>query len=67
MKKILFLGIIGLMALSLSAQEFVDLGLSSGTKWKDKNESDLFNYNAALVEFGGSLPTYAQFEELKES
>lgn len=67
MKKILFLSTLCFMALSVFAQEFVDLGLPSGTKWKLKNESDLSNYNAALVEFGNSFPTYAQFEELKEN
>lgn len=42
------------MVLGVFAQELVDLGLPIGTKWKDKNESDLFNYNMALVEFGGN-------------
>ena len=55
------------MALAVNAQEFVDLGLPSGTQWKDKNESDLFIYNAALGEFANSLPTYDQFMELKEN
>ncbi len=66
MKKLFFLGTLCFMALSVCAQEFVDLGLPSGTKWKSVNESDLSNYNAALVEFNDNLPTYAQFEELKE-
>lgn len=67
MKKLFSFSIVCLMALSLNAQEFVDLGLPSGTKWKDKNESDVFYYGAALAEFGNSLPTYAQFEELKDN
>ena len=67
MKKIYFVGILCLMVLTIDAQEFVDLGLPSGTKWKDMNEIELYNFNAALVEFSGSLPTFEQFEELKDS
>lgn len=67
MKKIFCFSIICLIALSLNAQEFVDLGLPSGTKWKDRNEVDLYYYGAAMAEFGNSLPTYTQFEELKDS
>ncbi|MBQ3750896.1 MAG: hypothetical protein II865_06325 [Bacteroidales bacterium] len=67
MKKIFFFSMICLMALAVNAQEFVDLGLPSGTKWKDKNEKELFNYNAAFGEFANSLPTYAQFMELKDN
>ena len=67
MKKIYFVGILCLMVLTIDAQEFVDLGLPSGTKWKDMNEIELYNYNSALVEFSGSLPTFEQFEELKDS
>lgn len=66
MKRFFILSIICMTAFALSAQEFVDLGLPSGTKWKEKNESDLFNFTAARSEFGKSLPTYAQFEELKD-
>ncbi len=67
MKKILLFSMTCLMALALSAQEYVDLGLPSGTKWKDKNESDLYNYNDALTEFGANLPSFSQFEELKDN
>ncbi len=67
MKKFFFFSFFCLMALALNAQEFVDLGLPSGTKWKDNNESDLYNYNAAFSEFGNNLPTFAQFEELKDN
>lgn len=52
--------------------EYVDLGLTSGTKWKAMNEVndadaeyDFFTYDQAMVRFGTSLPTKEQCEELK--
>ena len=66
MKKFFFLSIVCLFAWSMNAQEYVDLGLPSGTKWKDQNETELYTFTAAHAEFGNSLPTYQQFEELKE-
>lgn len=45
---------------------YVDLGLPSGTKWKDKNQgSGFYSYDEAVRAFGNSLPTKEQFEELK--
>lgn len=75
MKKVLF-SMMCLMALSMStisAQDFkksipdgyVDLGLPSGTLWKDKNEEGFFSYEQALGKFGSRLPTLEQFEELR--
>ena len=49
----------------LLAQRYVDLGLPSGTLWKDKNESGFYDYDAAVRTFGGKLPTKGQLEELK--
>ena len=49
----------------LLAQGYVDLGLPSGTLWKDKNESGFYDYDAAVRTFGGKLPTKGQLEELK--
>lgn len=50
---------------------YVDLGLSSGTKWKATNEVnetdaeyDFFTYDEAMNRFGNSLPTMGQYEEL---
>lgn len=43
---------------------YVDLGLPSGTLWKDKNESGFYDYDAALRSFGNKLPTKVQYEEL---
>lgn len=51
-------------------QEFVDLGLPSGTLWKDKNElnsqdsNGLYNFEEAFDAFGKNMPTNDQFEEL---
>ena len=50
---------------ALKAQGLVDLGLPSGTLWKDKNESGFYDYDAAVRYFGNKLPTKEQFEELK--
>lgn len=53
-------------AAELKAQGFVDLGLPSGTLWKDKNEDGgFYTYEQALSKFGSNLPSREQFEELK--
>jgi hypothetical protein len=44
---------------------YVDLGLSSGTCWKETNESGFYNYDNAVSKFGNKLPTKEQLEELK--
>lgn len=47
---------------------FVDLGLPSGTLWKDNNEEGgLYTYDQAVSKFGSALPTKEQLEELKNS
>ena len=50
-------------------QGYVDLGLQSGTLWKDQNESgqDYYTYSEALAQFGDKLPTKEQLEELRNS
>lgn len=50
-------------------QGYVDLGLPSGTLWKDQNESGGFynTYDQAIAKFGEDLPTKEQLEELKNS
>lgn len=53
-------------AAELKAQGLVDLGLPSGTLWKDKNEDGgFYTYEQALSKFGSNLPSREQFEELK--
>lgn len=51
--------------------EYVDLGLTSGTKWKAMNEvneavaaGDFFTYDEAMDRFGYGLPSKEQYEEL---
>ena len=50
------------------AQGYVDLGLPSGTLWKNANEGGdfaLYTYDEAVSRFGNKLPTEDQFRELK--
>lgn len=52
----------------LLAQGYVDLGLPSGTLWKNANEGGnyaRYTYNEAVSRFGDKLPTKQQLEELK--
>lgn len=54
---------------SEASGKYVDLGLPSGTKWKDVNEStgefNLYSYDQAIQNFGDKIPTKEQFEELQ--
>lgn len=43
---------------------YVDLGLPSGTLWKDVNENYKWTYSDAIDRFGNQLPTKEQYEEL---
>lgn len=53
---------------SSSIQKYVDLGLPSGTLWKDiEEEIGLCSYDQAIKKFGNKLPTKEQLEELKNS
>lgn len=48
--------------------KYVDLGLPSGTCWRNSNESGdnaRYTYNEAVSRFGNKLPTKQQLEELK--
>ncbi|MDD6581059.1 MAG: hypothetical protein PUF10_00080 [Bacteroidales bacterium] len=52
----------------IKAQGYVDLGLPSGTMWKNKNEEGGFYTDSeAVSKFGNKLPTKVQFEELVKS
>jgi hypothetical protein len=44
--------------------EYVDLGLPSGTRWKEVNEDGYYDYDKAVSKFGNKLPTKQQLEEL---
>ena len=48
---------------TLAKSDYVDLGLPSGTKWRDHNESSQHQYNFYFN--GGKVPTKVQWEELK--
>lgn len=53
---------------SQQQKDYVDLGLPSGTLWKDQNESGgFYTYDQAMAKFGNSLPTKEQLEELKDA
>ena len=68
MKKIIFFSSLCLMAFALNAQEYVDLGLPSGTLWKSINEIGFFsNYSSAFLDYGNNLPTKEQFKELADN
>lgn len=43
---------------------FVDLGLPSGTLWKDENEKGFREYDFAVKKYGEYLPTKEQWQEL---
>lgn len=64
--KLFFFSLMCLMALNLSAQQYVDLGLPSGTKWKSSNETGgFYTYEAAVGKFSGHLPNDDQWLELR--
>lgn len=55
-------------AIEAEKLRYIDLGLSSGTKWRNSNEGGdnaHYTYNEAVSKFGNKLPTEEQLEELK--
>lgn len=50
---------------SRSRGGYVDLGLPSGTLWKQQNESGYYTYDEAVTIFGNQLPEMHHFVELK--
>lgn len=44
---------------------YTDLGLPSGTIWKNFNATGFYTYDEAMSQFGNRLPTKEQWEELK--
>jgi len=51
----------------LKAQGYVDLGLPSGTMWKDNNENGLYNWESAANRYGSRIPTKEQWKELYQN
>lgn len=43
---------------------YVDLGLPSGTLWKDQNENGYYTFNDAVFQYGNRLPTKENIDEL---
>ena len=64
MKKLFSLCLMCLLAVSAMAQDYVDLGLPSGTLWKRQNESGFYTYEEAINRFGNKLPEEHHFVEL---
>ena len=64
MKKVFSLCLICILAMSAMAQDYVDLGLPSGTLWKRQNESGLYTYEQAINRFGSKLPERHHYVEL---
>lgn len=46
-------------------QGYTDLGLPSGTLWKNYNSTGYYTFNEAVNQFGKRLPTKKQWEELR--
>ncbi|MCR5423314.1 MAG: hypothetical protein K6E93_00950 [Bacteroidales bacterium] len=79
MKKVFSILMVALMGLALCTMvsctnEWVDLGLPSGTMWKNVNEVNaadtvynFYTYDEAVAAFGDVLPTKEQLEELKDN
>ena len=66
MKRIIILCFVGLMTITVNAQGYVDLGLSSGTRWKKTNESGYYTIKEVHNRFGTNLPSQYQWQELKK-
>ena len=54
-------------AVNDSDTEYVDMGLSSGTKWKSADEKGFFTYQQAVEKYKNNLPTKQQFDELMKN
>lgn len=48
----------------IKQSDYVDLGLPSGTLWKNKNEPELYDWWKAKNTFDQNIPTGAQMDEL---
>lgn len=57
---------VGLEYFNLCEGFYIDLGLPSGTLWKDANEEGYYTYINAVETFGKQLPTKEQWVELKD-
>jgi len=49
----------------VAGEQYVDLGLPSGTMWKSENEEGLLDYKTAWKKYKRRMPSIKQWEELK--
>ena len=69
MKKLLllvFIVISGDLIAQNIMNNYVDLGLPSGTLWGRVNEENLYTYDQAIKMFGQNIPSKAQWDELMD-
>jgi len=72
MKRVIYLLLLLINASFMGAQinlppakGYVDLGLPSGTKWKETNEEGFYTFEKALNKYGSDLPSADQWRELQ--
>lgn len=65
MKRLFFFVLTCFIALSLSAQDYVDLGLYSGTLWNSVNEKGLYTFDEATAKYTYQMPSFRQWVELR--
>lgn len=63
-KKSLLLVVFSLMTILPKAQDYVDLGLPSGTLWKNQNEQGHYSHFDAVRNFIDQVPSKEQWMEL---
>lgn len=67
MKRYLLIALLLLTSLPLFSQQYVDLGLPSGTLWKSSKEAGSYTFDDALRNYGGFIPSSGQFRELLDN
>lgn len=50
----------------VAGEDYVDMGLPSGTLWKIENEEGLMDFNTAKKKFKKRMPSISQWEELRQ-
>lgn len=54
------------LIMRIAGENYVDLGLPSGTLWKAENEEGLMDYKTAKKKFKKRIPSISQWEELSK-
>lgn len=65
MKKVSFIALFSLIGYFSAMGQYVDLGLPSGTLWKQQDEPGKYRYDEAVELFGRQLPERRHLVELK--